>query len=388
MYEPHDHQMVFKYRFDIDESIAFLQEGTLDNPATYWLDVQARPMDVMQDPEVRFGWKTSMEHWNDDAVWIIGEEDIPVPGDWSELIYPPDHPYHPQSIDLAFELTAERTNTELTISRLVADDWKCKKKTPVTAVVWWGSYIGYQYKPCHGQIMAPPIKPDYFLLNIWTDVPADAISTVPFSHPNEIIWEYKAYDYDEVLVGYDKHPYTPGSVRAHEPVFRYSVKLPKDNWFRQKDVNDIFWLSVVAVYKDPLPVIYPWGWTNHPHAFNDDAVAGHFDPAVGTWTWNELLDQNDDTVDMSFMLFTWPWPPCWGYLTQCWGDTNNDAVVNTTDFFTLKDSWFKCYPDPNYNPCADFNRNGCVNTTDFFILKDHWFQTVDPNCPQGGVWPP
>jgi hypothetical protein len=41
------------------------------------------------------------------------------------------------------------------------------------------------------------------------------------------------------------------------------VRLPQDKWFCQKEDNDIYWLSVVAVYKDPSANIYPWGWTNH-----------------------------------------------------------------------------------------------------------------------------
>lgn len=78
-----------------------------------------------------------------------------------------------------------------------------------------------------------------------------------------------------------------------------------------------------------------------------------------------------------------PYPACWDSLTQCHGDTNDDATVDTTDFFALKDSWFKTDPDPLYNPCADFNRDGTVDTTDFFKLKDNWFQTVAANCPTG-----
>lgn len=98
-----------------------------------------------------------------------------------------------------------------------------------------------------------------------------------------------------------------------------------------------------------------------------------------------VLEDPDLDPDASFpaplcVIIPGGGPPCWGP-TQCHGDTNNDAVVNTTDFFALKDSWFKSDPDPLYNPCADFNKDGTVNTTDFFILKDHWFQTVAADCP-------
>lgn len=81
-------------------------------------------------------------------------------------------------------------------------------------------------------------------------------------------------------------------------------------------------------------------------------------------------------------------PACWGSLTQCHGDTDDSGDVKGSDFLALKASWYQCYPDPNYNPCADFDRNGCVKGSDFLILKDNWYQTVEPNCPQGGAWPP
>ena len=64
----------------------------------YWLDVQAEPL----EPGPEFGWKTSADHWNDDAVWGWGFN--PHPGPWSELIYPVGHQLEGVSIDLAFAL--------------------------------------------------------------------------------------------------------------------------------------------------------------------------------------------------------------------------------------------------------------------------------------------
>ncbi len=94
------------YTFNIPAVEAFFQHGTPDNPKVYWLDVQAVPY----DPEARFGWKTSVDHWNDDAVWGMGEE--PYFGPWSELIYPPGHEYQGESIDLAFRLEGEPASQE------------------------------------------------------------------------------------------------------------------------------------------------------------------------------------------------------------------------------------------------------------------------------------
>jgi hypothetical protein len=597
-YEPYADSVCWQYDFHINPDEAFHQEeGTI-----YWLDVQARPV----DRQARFGWKTSTDHWNDDAVFAVGYE--PYEDVWGELRYPDHHPYAGKSIDLAFALTTE--TEELDIARLVADDWPCEVNTPVTAATWWGSYIGYRYEACQPEVSAPPVKPDYFLLRVWDDVPAGV--DLPYSHPNNVIWEYKAYDYDEVLVGYDKHPeggldvaicgapsggptwnddvqaklmatgqfgtvdiidvhtitptlaqlqaydavlvysdntyadsnalgnvmadyvdsgggvvcamfeigygsglphplcqmrgrwdaqgyyviprtqqygppqatlgtvydpthpimqgvssfdggtssfrpiYTttipPGSTRVadwndtsplvvtktisgvpradlglyppssdarsdfwvsstdgallmanalawvagassaparpREPVFRYSVRLPKEAWFHQEDVNNIYWFSVTAVYDGSAPN-YDWGWTNHAYVAKDDAVAGYLelsDPPV--WFWEELFDQTGVSEDMSFILFTWPWPPCWGYLTQCHGDADGDGSVKGADFLALKNSWYKCYPDPLYDPCADFDRNGCVKGSDFLILKTHWYTSPPADCPRGAKWPP
>jgi len=389
-YEPYNHQMVWRYSFYIDPADAFYQKGSPDRPVVYWLDVQARPVDGAASAQ--FGWKTSLVHWNDDAVWAVGVE--PYNDLWNELLYPPEHPYAGKSIDLAFEITTEREEQELTLRRLVADDWRCDTNTPVTAAVWWGSYIGYNYAACQcPDIVAPPVKPDYFLLTIWSDVPANPDEPDSYSHPGEKVWQYNAYHYDEVLVGYDKyceHSQPGGLPAACEPVFRYSVRLPKENWFRQKDVNDIYWFSVVAVYDEAQEFNYPWGWTNHKHVFNDDAVAGYGDlgGTGSAWQWEELYDQTGDSEDMSFMLFTWPWPPCWGSLTQCHGDVDGDGWVKASDFLALKASWYKCYPDPDYNPCADFDRDGCVKASDFLILKAYWYLSPPADCPRGGVWPP
>jgi len=89
------------YTFVIDPADAFHQVGTPEDPVVYWLDVQA----VADEPGASFGWKTSNEHWNDDAVWTTGEE--PYVGLWDELMYPPEHPFFPASIDLAFRIVSE-----------------------------------------------------------------------------------------------------------------------------------------------------------------------------------------------------------------------------------------------------------------------------------------
>ena len=91
----------WQYNFLIDPATAFEQIGTPSQPIVYWLDVQA----TSGDPAAWFGWKSSLQHWNDDAVWGTGIE--PKVGGWGDLKYPDGHPLYDKSIDLAFVITPE-----------------------------------------------------------------------------------------------------------------------------------------------------------------------------------------------------------------------------------------------------------------------------------------
>jgi len=94
LYLPQNHREVWQYNFDFPDN-PFFQKGTQEEPIVYWLDVQA----IVTGPE-KFGWKTSITHWNDDAVY---NEDVV----WEELWYPAAHPFDGESIDLAFVITPE-----------------------------------------------------------------------------------------------------------------------------------------------------------------------------------------------------------------------------------------------------------------------------------------
>jgi len=62
----------------------------------YWLDVSA---DLWGEGEIgKLGWKTSLEHWNDDAVYWS-----PITNQWHEL----RDPITRESLDMAFVITPE-----------------------------------------------------------------------------------------------------------------------------------------------------------------------------------------------------------------------------------------------------------------------------------------
>ncbi len=328
----------FQYFLQLDPNEYFWQEDYVDDTEDniFWLSITALYPNGLWPPDYPWGWKTRPWHWMDDAVTFELEPDelkLDLVLD-PNVITPIENAQvceELESYDVAFELDTDPNyikweqpydsvhhwphyQAELSmatggkkpiIRRLLADDWQCKQRTPVTAAVWWGSYIGYGYEACRCQQMAPPVKPDYFLLSIWTDVPdPDPADPGTFSHPGEKIWQYQAYDCDEVLVGYDKYPHE----EPNEAVFRYSVRIPEPNSFSQKDVNNIYWFSVAAVYESPKEPPYYWGWINHKHMFNDDAVTGYLNTGgpEPKWIWQELHDQTGRSEDMSFILFTKP----------------------------------------------------------------------------------
>jgi hypothetical protein len=428
-----------------------------------------------------WGWKTRPSTWMGAAV-KSRHEFTPGPDPVFDCKWEPLADLRARSYDVTFELgtdprcvkweqpfqgirnwphyegersiAIQEAGGSLSIERLVADDWQCCGMNPVTAVVWWGSYIDYGYKACtpgagpcypsclddydewvavgqpdcwchprqchgdadgasggstkagvyyvgpadlnlvvsswlvkesphgagiasvpngicadfahdqggsdktgiyrvgpsdlnilvanwlkkeppHGPGVSPdclacaavpgsaqtPRSPDHFVLSIWTDVPdPNADDPNDYSHPGRKIWEYQAMSYDEVLVGYDKHPEDGEPSEPREPVFRYSVRLPEEAWFHQDgDEERVYWLSVLAVYREAPP--YPWSWTNHKHVWNDDAVA--VQPATDDPPgWHELHDQTGVSEDMSFMLLSPTARPvtatqCMAVHTQC-----------------------------------------------------------------------
>jgi Dockerin type I domain len=87
---PDDHQAFFQYDVCLDSIDWFWQdEGTI-----YWLNISA----IIADPsETQWGWKSSIDHWNDDAVWALWGELF-----WIDLFEPPDFLV---SLDLSFVIT-------------------------------------------------------------------------------------------------------------------------------------------------------------------------------------------------------------------------------------------------------------------------------------------
>jgi hypothetical protein len=87
MWETNNHDLYFKYEIFIPDEEAFYQT----NGTIYWLDISVETTNGL------WGWKTTTNHWNDDAVWA----DLPVTNlnQWHELLSPTNEF---ESLDLAF----------------------------------------------------------------------------------------------------------------------------------------------------------------------------------------------------------------------------------------------------------------------------------------------
>lgn len=393
-YYPND--TCFKYSLNLEPSEVFWQNDfnnmTQDN--IYWLSITAVYDMGQPAPYNPWGWKSRPWHWMDDSVTfnMFSEPEPGTTPDPYGVTPIKDHLFL-ESFDMSFELDTDpnyikweqdfngirnwphyedvnstKNMMEPLNERLVADDWRCVKRTPVTAIVWWGSFMGYQYEACSSTLMPLPVPPDRFRLTIWTDVNAGADPCYTYSHPGHSVWEFTTEEFDEVLVGYDKHPEQTQPVRS-EPVFRYSVRLPEDRWFHQPDYNEVFWLSVQAVYDLNQPN-YLWGWTNHQHVFNDDAVQGYFDPTSGLWVWDELYDQTQTSEDMSFVLFTDP-----NECSTC-ANYNCDSIVNFIDYTDFADNWLAIVPVGGYDN-SDLNCDGIIDWFDLKIFTLQWLTS----CP-------
>ncbi len=307
----------FRYGLALESSEYFNQsryvESTQDR--VFWISITA-VYTGSPGPTYPWGWQTRPQIWEDAAIAANFRADdirtgLVLDSTTVQPIVSSLLCNRSASYDLAFELDTDPAyikweqaftglrdwpyyedeqslatgSTVLTARRTVADDWRCTSSQAVTAIAWWGSYVGYGYSPSTCQEMSSLQSPDYFLLSLWSDVPSsDSSNSRGHGYPGRKVWEYQADSYDEVLVGFDRDSSSiTSSVSGYEPVYRYTVRLPEDSWYRQDGDNNILWLSVQAVYRTNKSIVYPWGWTNHAYTAWD--LKG-LSP-IGYWKFDE-----------------------------------------------------------------------------------------------------
>jgi hypothetical protein len=314
-YFPNADFTIWQYNFHIPEAEQFVQQGTPDNPVVYWLDVKAMPADGAS----LFGWKTSIDHWNDDAVWGDGFE--PYFGPWFELIYPPNHEYAGISIDLAFvivgeeqqvykwlqppDLNDEGIDVDATELYILADDYLCTEPGRVTEIWVWGSWLD-DFLP-----YGLPERVD-FVLSFHEDIPA-TINPDGYSIPGQVLWHraFAAGDFtvemyaDNLMEGWMEPPDNyiwPGDTVC----WLYKFYVPPEDAFFQSGTADqpiVYWLDVQAY---PHDVNARFGWKTSVEHWNDDAVWGQgSEPYLGPWfelRYPPMHPYAGHSIDLAFRL--------------------------------------------------------------------------------------
>ncbi len=323
----YEHYQIWQYDISIDSN-AFVQQGDPCNPVVYWLDAW---VDILPDPcNPQFGWKTSTDHWNDDAVYLD------LAGQWQELRYPIEHEFHPNSIDLSFRIiTGEEepnanvkwiqepdltpTGIDIRVDRMdgtdrtLADDFLCTTTGLITDVHLWGSWK-YDEKGSIAKIH----------LSIHSDDPCGPGGSDPdntYSKPDTLLWEmdFGPADFVESLF------YTlptgewewwwdieNGIVNPNgdTQVWKYDIYIdPADAFMQEGDPCQpvIYWLDVYVMLDD---INYPgseFGWKTSLDHWNDDAV--YADVPLPPFNWMELRypqghEYEGESVDMAFAITT------------------------------------------------------------------------------------
>ncbi len=101
------------------------------------------------------------------------------------------------------------------------------------------------------------------------------------------------------------------------------------------------------------------------------ATASQSDPLVGFRMIGESID--DMSAELAFTVT--PTELAFATTTTglpepepCFGDVNDDGVIDTADLGELLAAYGTCEGDPGYNPAVDLAQNGCIDMADLSAL--------------------
>jgi len=320
---------VFRYSFTPKQP--FCQQGSTNKPLVYWLSLNAQTSGRL------FGWKTTTNHWNDDAVFgHVNAAGTPL-GDWKDL-HDPRPNLNNLSLDLAFLLnngpptpdcdpnlrpkfvqwpdpSTNGLDVKATAPKILADDFLCRRTGPINGITVWGSWLNDVVD-----------TNALFQVGLWTDVPA-VPGTTNYSHPGELLCmdvfnppqtigtsllRYK-YGLDAANLQenfYDPNQPPPGGlIGSDTQIWRYDFYPFFPSCWKQQGSpfgsGKTYWLSVSYL---PRTTGALFGWKTSTNHWQDDGVFGHLNAAnTPLRDWKDLHDpRTGKSLDLAFALRTFP----------------------------------------------------------------------------------
>jgi hypothetical protein len=321
MYEQFGDTQCWKYTFNPNEAEVFIQEGTPDEPIVYWLDVQAQPLD--SDPECRFGWKTSPDHWNDDAVWTEGME--PYNGFWNELVYPVGHPLEGQSIDLAFEIYGQENPYILVDLHAILE----------------GPYNGTDMSTMLNDAGSLPLSQPYSIAP-WSYAGTESVTGIP----NSDVVDWVLVELRETLGG-------PASADPSKMIAQKASFLLKDNSIVALDGT-----SYLKFYRTITSNLFMVIWhRNHLGVMSANPVI----PISGVYTYDFTIPAGQAYLDGQKDVGS-------GIYGMYGGNGNSDGIININD----KTLWMNDAGNADYK-AVDYNLDTQVDNKD---KDDIWVPNV------------
>jgi hypothetical protein len=319
---PNDHQAYFQYNICLDSIFWFPQ----DSGTIYWLNITAV---VLEAPMYQWGWKSTQNHWNDDAVWSnFGEYD------WIEMYEPGGSSTGP--ITNAFGVTVDETGNfaEGWGENAYDDQWFYYPWYD-----WWNVWFyDHPYDPTRYKEIT--VDFDVFMMN----------PTAPAYFEIAVNWSTDAWSLDQPPA--DSNPPLPGT---DEDLYIGRATLMADEYFE----GHYTYTYVIPNY--------------NPEWVSID-VRGYNFYIPGGIIEHECIGQQ--SLDLSFVITG-------GEDCDCIpGDANGDGSVNVGDAVYIIAYVFKGGPAPTpYQTCSgDANCDCTVNVGDAVYIINYVFKQGPPPC--------
>ncbi|HPB32366.1 MAG TPA: hypothetical protein PLB62_12995, partial [Candidatus Sumerlaeota bacterium] len=312
---------VFRYEQELDVLLLF------ESQTRYFLSIVAAYKDV---PVYPWGWMSSWQRWNAAAVQKKSG------ADWEELIWPAGHRLFPQSMDMAFQLTAAQQSTPTPTptpwpsptptptptptgrfasqppnmtdgfdigcwsefkgveTAFVADDFEALQDSPITGIRWWGSYAGWRDTES-SRVPPPLVTPVQYIISFHERLEPPAVG------PGKLLSEDICRAPFESWYGAVPKKGEPGKFE-HE--FAYLGML--NNPF-EPVAGNTYVLSIQAVFTTGTTHL-DWGWLNSEENWGNPATHQWSSTDWTNLTWSAGHRLAGGPMNMAFEIWTGPAP--------------------------------------------------------------------------------